>query len=229
MRESIANHLRKLAWTWDWKKALNFVLKDPNWEKAVDEFYAKRKPGQKEALAKELLFSALLFLSQQTGAQTANELKSNIKEHSRTEAVQEAKPTVQDVKKISESIPLLASSSEMKILTNPIKIMRPGFGLFTSQLEGKMNQASTDSTLKEKLKSFALRPAEFKADLIAHSFVMKVENTREEYTKGKNYAEGLNEYLADLGGNHPENISQLGGVISKILRNKPALLNKFFQ
>lgn len=221
--QTLSGHLRKLSKSLEEQKALQTIVKTPNWEEAVKEFF--KQHGNKQAIdLKGPFFAALLLLSQATGAQTADQLIKEIKKEVPQVEAPQVKPTFKDVQEVSKAIPMLTNPVEMKILTNPIK--RPSFSTFLNMLSGKVTDASKDQNLKNILQNYAQHSDDFKANLIGHAFVFKVQNTDEKFNKNNTYREGLNTYLSGL--STPKEISQVGLEITKMLKNNPTLLKQFF-
>ena len=213
MKQSIGIHIRKLAGiivainlTPEQMKALKELKSQPDWENKVRQALPGVLKGEKSAKLDASLVALLLTLL--PAFPMAKTPDSFIRQVENVQTIQApSKPApVTNVKDISENIPMLATHTEMVLLNNPI--MKPSFEIFMGKLKDKIQQASKDQKLVEKLKTYSAGMGDKdKADLVGHAFVLKVTESP--------FKDDLNKYLASVGGSHPKNLSELGLAISK--------------
>jgi hypothetical protein len=205
------------------QKALSTVLNTKDWEEQLKKLWPTLQNGKQSGIKSNFL-TALMLLLPAAGATNAQEMIMNLKNIKTIEApAKTSKPSIEDVKKVSEAIPMLTNSLELIGLTST----KPDFDIFWKVLLKRVEKASKDTKLKNSLEEYKSQGLDFKSDLIGHAFVLKVEVTPQKYDGKHTYGQGLSGYLAGLSGNHPKNLSQLGLAISKAIKSDPQLKNLF--
>lgn len=192
----LSDHIRLLAMAVDKpspQEALDLLVKTPGWEQKVKEWYRNEKQaGLGKGLAVPLSI-AILTLFQTTGAQTAEEFISQVKNRKVTEKVAPAESfTKQDLNRMEGYIPYplnkvqigALKKGEIKIpLTK--KTLRMSLPYFEEQIDKEIAKGMKNDVLPSvrtdpRFKGLSRQKL---GDLIVQATFQKIENPKHEEGK----------------------------------------------
>ena len=187
MMQSIGSSVRKISHSilsakprLDPEVALKLLMQHPNWEEQIRKYYKSQKEAG--SLSKAIPLALAIFtLAQQTGATSAEELISDVKEKAEQVQVQDIIPS--DIQKMKTYIPFPVSEFELRSLKNPL-IPVP-FKLFEKSLRGKIEESLKKEVfpaIKKDLRFSQMSPKTI-SDLILKSFMAKIEEPKHSKAK----------------------------------------------